>query len=411
MAGTPRLRFEGGDAAELVTTIADVVEGAAEALGNVTEATLGDTIESAIAGLAATLGTLAAQLPEGQQECEQALRHWQVISDQSRLALQMVQESEAMGQHSQQLVLHPGPSSGAPSPASVEDAQNLMRVVKAALMDVQAALNEMERDEIDELADVSLTVARMAMSMVQKTVRQMQDSANEQSTPGIIIEDLSEMEGNQRMNGTHFQGRHSESAYRASATNMPSHRLLWQPLWPRVKAWVGSPNLPSVMVPRMPTVAVAILFFTWPLCLIAFMLTLCSAVFALPCVLLADTLLQYFYSSRQQQVDECIDGALHIARLWYLTIRITLRRTTRIARAQVRRVLGGRPLADAIRDWLQHPATSALAAARLLAHVVVSASREASRLALRVYSKLPPWKVFARSVKTQVEYLWRFLGV
>lgn len=411
MAGTPRLHFEGSDAADLINVIANAVEGAAEALGTVTEATLGDAIESTFGGLAATLGTLAAQLPQGQEECEQALHQWQAISNQSRLALQMVQEAQVIDRQGQQLSLHTGPSPVAPSPVSVEEAQNLMRIVKAALLDVRAALNEMERDEIDELADVSLAVSRMAISIAQKSVRQMKDSVREQSTPTVIIEDLSEMEGHQRVNSTHFQGRHSGNTHYIFPTNIPSHRSLWKPLWPRVKAWVQSPSLPPVIAPRIPMAAVAILFFTWPLCLIVALFAFWSAILALPCVLLADILLQHFYSSRQQQVDECIDGALQVARLWYLTVRIALRRTARIARAQVRRALGGRPLGEAIRTWLRHPVTSALAAAQLLAHVVMIASREASRLALGAYARLPPWKDFAQSTKTQVRRLWGFLVV
>eukprot|EP00930_Biecheleria_cincta_P036024 TRINITY_DN24734_c0_g2_i1.p1 TRINITY_DN24734_c0_g2~~TRINITY_DN24734_c0_g2_i1.p1 ORF type:complete len:431 (-),score=59.60 TRINITY_DN24734_c0_g2_i1:123-1415(-) len=409
MPGTPRLRFEGSDAADLVDAISNVVEGAAEALRSVTEATLGDAIESAFGGLAATLGTLAAQLPRGQEECEQALRQWQAISDQSRLALQMVQETQVLDEHGRRLSLHPWPSSEGPSPISVEETQNLMRIVQAALLDVRAALNEMERDEIDELADVSLAVARMAISITQKTVRQMKDSVHKQSIPAVIIEDLGEMEGAQGVNGMHFQGSHSERAHYTFSTNLQSHRFLWRPLWPRLKTWGENPSLPTLAAP--PTVAIAMLIFAWPLCLIAALFAFWSAILALPCVLLADTLLQHFYSSRQRQVDECIDGALQVARLWYLTVRITLRRTARIARAQARRALGGRPLVEVIRTWLQHPATSALAGAQLLAHVVVSASREASRLVLGVYTRLPPWKDFVQSTKTHLECLWGFLGV
>merc|ERR1719277_339607 len=82
---------------------------------------------------------------------------------------------------------------GAAAILSSNGLQQVVRAVRAALVDVKAALDEMPREELEELTAVALAVSRMAMSTLQRASRQVAEGLERHGhipQGRILIEDL-----------------------------------------------------------------------------------------------------------------------------------------------------------------------------------------------------------------------------
>jgi len=255
-----------------------------------------------------------------------------------------------------------------------------MRVVACALTDVHVALTEVSREEIEEIAEVGLGVAHLAISMAQRAARRMLNAVERECGDGVIIEDLGETDEALRR-----VSRGSGDAAGGEVYSSSQH-LLWQPLWPRLRSWCAEPSLPEL---RVPAALIAVLVVAWPVALLCAFLSFWIVVFVLPGALLLDAGVQRLYLARQAPIDEFAEATRQCLKLWYLTARLAVRRTSRVARAQLRRALGGRPLSGAARDWARHPWSSAWAGARFGARVTASLVREAWGMAGKFYRVMP----------------------
>jgi len=362
----------------------DVLAGAEQALGAVTEESIVDGLEAAVQGIAATLGLMAARLPETPEECERALQTWQALSAGAHEA-----DGGSPGRRERRLLAVHSTARGEPPP-SKEEALQLMLVAKAVLSDVHTALAEVSRDEIEEIAEVALTVTRLALAGAQRALRQVRA---EQSlhVSGVVIEDLGGVSAGGGAGQASDSGaagvRGSATAPQAARTRRPQYA--WTPLWPRLLSWATSARPPSALTRRVnPLVVGAVLLFTWPAllvsCVVVFLFTwplwlLAGAVAAwvlavlLPMALLADLGLRRLYLWRSAEVDDFVQGAAQVCRLWYLSARLAARRCRRFARAQVQRISKGRPIAEVVEGCFRSPVESARAVAQ-----------EAARVALRL---------------------------
>ncbi|CAE8583475.1 unnamed protein product, partial [Polarella glacialis] len=112
-------------------------------LASLTEDAVADGLGAALRGLGASLSALAATLPVSARQCEQVASTW----DETRSA---IQTQDITGT--------------AESAITADEVFQVARVVKLLLADVCAALADISRDEVEELAEVGLAVARITVS-------------------------------------------------------------------------------------------------------------------------------------------------------------------------------------------------------------------------------------------------------
>lgn len=378
-------RHERQSAQSVALALVEVVDLAAAALNGLTEATLVSSLEVACRGLAATLGVLAASLPDTPDRCEQAL---QVLQAAQSSAVRHLTEGAALLHEQDRYLLVMGPA--VPPTISGQEALQVMSVVRAVLSDVRSELLEVSREELEELAAVGLAVARMAISTAQTAAQRMKADVDRDTAQTVVIEDVSE--GPRETWGWGTASLSSESGRRAEARPSPprrpdSGRYLWPPLWPALKAWASDPVLPVPdTVREHPVLTVTALGVTWPLWLTAGIVSGWSLILMLPWVLAWDAGLQAFYSWQQHSIDEFLDGTIQVVKLWYLTTRLTVRRSVRFTRAQVRRAMAGRTIWEVSVQSFRTPVSSTWASTVLLWR----AGREAVRLLVAACSQIPP---------------------
>lgn len=374
---------------EVADQIVRIVDGAADALSSVSETTLCAGLQSAVQALASTLDILIGQLPVSRAECHEVFQN---LGSSSSAVQQLARDADSLQAQARHL------SQERDMVISADDFQEALQLVRSALVDVRTALVEVPRDELEELSEVALTVARMGMVSLQGVARQVKDAVDQDArSSSVVIEDLGEAPRQQHWrpsDGIRLSGQ------------APPRRLLWEPLWPRLQAWAASPSLPSLSVPLPSAWICAVAFLVlWPMLLLLFFLLLWAFLVAVPSVLLADAALQHIYLTRQATIDRWIEGPLQLARLWYLSARLAARRAIRVAKAQLNRALAGRSFSTAARDCWQHPGRSAMIAAQVAEKVVFGMARETWRLAKFTCVHFPAYvKATAENVK--VAYAW-----
>jgi hypothetical protein len=343
-------------AQKVAVVLSRLVDRASEALANASEAGLSDGLEAACRNLADVLGELAVQIPSTSEQCQQLSSDLCEVSGD--------QDSDAA-------------FSEAPPP---EETLRLARAVKAALADAQQCLAEVPRAEIEELAGAALAASQVAVTAARSAVRRLQLVADREAagSSSVVIEDLG-VDGVSDNLGGVDSGDCVVVVHR--------RRLLWKPLWPRLRGWVAQPTLPPSLTVWLSHFAAWIMtykvpllvgcFFSWPvwICvalwiILAALVLMCVLTVILPCTLLADAGMQHVYAGWRTQVDDLAEGGLRLAKLVYLSTRLTFRQCLRVVRIQLKRALNGRGVSDAMQDGLRDPLGSLTTFARFWVRLI-----------------------------------------
>jgi len=359
---------------QLTTAIVKVVDEAERELSDVTEETVSDHIEGALRGFAGTLEAMAQQLPKTAEEYEAVA---DAIAAHSRYPAQGCPESvERSTLRSAQtaledarLRLNPSESctlaSNTPAMSRAEALAG-MRMVETVLSDVRTALNEVSREEIEEVAELGLAVARMAVTVAQTAARQLKRTADQNvrhEFERVRIEEVSDDSS-------------TTATERGSSCSRTAHprRYIWQALWPQVKSLPSTITRPWLAA--QPPVALAFAVITSPVLFWIF-------VFLMPPLLFLDEVLQRLYTWKQEQVETLSDSTVQVSKLAYLTARLTVRQSWRVARSQLKRGMAGRTVGQVLKEWLSDPVGTLQTAGAL-------GTRCAQAVAARMFSILGP---------------------
>eukprot|EP00933_Yihiella_yeosuensis_P008797 TRINITY_DN114446_c0_g1_i1.p1 TRINITY_DN114446_c0_g1~~TRINITY_DN114446_c0_g1_i1.p1 ORF type:complete len:467 (-),score=76.20 TRINITY_DN114446_c0_g1_i1:268-1620(-) len=371
------------------------------ALSNTNEDAWADSLESSLAALRASLTALSVQLPVTANQCEEVASSW----EQMRLAQD--------------------PDAG--SPITPHELANLALGAKILLEDACNALADISRDEVEELAEVGLAVARLSVSAAQAGAEKLQDAVEALTSgaprnpmhDGPIIEDLSDPSAEaSRAQPSRANGRGNVNI------RMPRpkrrRRILWTPLWPRLKSLASLTksevsgslynSLPerSNVLPQSKAAGLAyaalLLGLTvtspvWvPTCVVFLTCLLC----ALPFLLLLDMVLQYLYEPRAERLEALAEGVEQILRLWYITARLAFRRAKRFCRSMVHRLLAGRTPLEALSDGFREVRRDPKRFLQAGAASASSSLQQAFRAARAAWAKIPP----SETLRQSAQALW-----
>jgi len=373
--------------------VSGILDHAVEALNGITEAAVSDQIEVALRGLVQSLSVLSTELPETAEGCITMLEA--LGASHNAVADHLRREAEVLRAQGQRL----GAAEQGVGPSfSQVEFQEFMQMIKALLSDVRSALTDISREEIEELADVGLMVTRMALKVAQSAALQLQHAINRESRQTVIIEDLEEPidpASSSRATPCHGGKTSDDAGKMRKNTHLvlrPSHRYLWRPLWPRLRAWAARPMAPLqrpaaaalVRVRQRPLETFVVASVAMPAVVSGAFAAFWASVLGLPWVLLGDAALQHLYASRKQRVDDVVEGSLQVTRLAYLSSRLAGRRLVRLAHAQARRWLNGRTAKEAAMETIRDPVGSASAVLHFAARAAedtFGAARAAYRMA------------------------------
>lgn len=244
-----------------------------------------------------------------------------------------------------------------------------MRTLSNFCCDLQTTLEEVSKNEIQEVADAGLIVARMVCSSLHRKAKKFQDSV--QPEPLVVIEDLEEEETicgaeeteeeeeepNEADSIASFSTRASDNRFCCRRATEPKveflqSRYLWRPLWPQFKGYVRRPHVPKraqhlfQKAYEKPLAAAAVVSVSWPVAVG----TGTAAACALPWALLGDSLLQRLYASRRQEVDDSVEASLQVGKLAYTSGRLAARKFCVLAKAQFMRAFDDRTPEEVLRD-------------------------------------------------------------
>eukprot|EP00929_Paragymnodinium_shiwhaense_P086430 TRINITY_DN46948_c0_g1_i1.p1 TRINITY_DN46948_c0_g1~~TRINITY_DN46948_c0_g1_i1.p1 ORF type:complete len:424 (-),score=92.06 TRINITY_DN46948_c0_g1_i1:187-1458(-) len=322
---------------QMSTALSTVVEEASRLLNEMTEDDLSNTIEAAIKSVAAAIQRFEKEIPTSKVGCATALDALKKAVEKGRAP----QNLQSM--NSQELLC-------------------AFHKVKVLCRDLQDALEDVSREEIEELSGVGLTVARMACATAQTNAQRLHDYAHPQHT--VIIEDLEENSDPDAKAGgaeegdsvASFSTRASDSRFCRGSfeprVELLRSRYLWRPLWPRLRKWARSPSVPTpatrlcARAQERPLTALAVVTVSWP----AALGTSVAAACALPWALVGDCVLQRLYAARRQRVDDSVEASLQVGKLMYLSSRLATRKFLKMLKIQFTRCMGGREPAQVLRD-------------------------------------------------------------
>eukprot|EP00928_Gymnodinium_smaydae_P026986 TRINITY_DN21019_c0_g1_i1.p1 TRINITY_DN21019_c0_g1~~TRINITY_DN21019_c0_g1_i1.p1 ORF type:complete len:434 (+),score=43.39 TRINITY_DN21019_c0_g1_i1:26-1303(+) len=364
---------------QVVSLALPALEQAEYTLDCSTEARLADRLETGIRTLRSSLTSLAQQLPRSPKEIEQ-------------MRIRLAEQDVGM-------------------PLTSDEVASLARVADAVLNDVCIVLADISRDEIEEVAVVSLTASRLAVSAAQAAVRRLQDVVGKKDHGRVIIEDISEDVGVQEVSPASSTPPMQQQVRLRMCR--PHRRLLWPPLFPLLRCklydivtysdfaslsirgcWRGLSNFCSQYTILITATAILSPLWIIPFCVVAILAT-CS----MPWVLMADAVLQRLYEPRARRIDAVADGCWKFVRLWFVAGRLVVRRVRRMIRAMVQRSLGGRTclqaLGDSFREFCEDPFVFSQAA--LISFY--AAAKHAFGAARAAWAKLPPAVEVAESVR------------
>lgn len=231
-----------------------------------------------------------------------------------------------------------------------EEETEMLRIIAAAtnfLRDVESSLRMIDQRSAEELAEASLTVARLFVSSLQSACAQMTVEPNpgrqdrrqtsQQQRPTMDIEILED------------DCQESKSPSRSSSSSFSSKkrvRVLWPPIGPGVAhclQWTQEEAL------KRPILSVALGMMLWPAAIL-------PVVIGAPLVLL-DEFVQDLYNHFDEAplVVGLERGAAHVyhtGRLAVLGIRLAGRQTLYIVQKQLDRQGGVGPMARHCLDWV-----------------------------------------------------------
>lgn len=321
-----------------------VATRASEALTHVSEEDLTDSLEVVCFNLGAVLGNLAKELPSSRQQCEEFLARQGPVSEVC----------------------------GSPLVSSADEVWAVVSVITQALFDAQTALAEVTREEIEEIAEAALAAAQVAVAATQVAAAKLRIQANrdakaEARASTVMIEELSTVTQNaegvfcKELSTTggptvcaagrnHF----AVSTESCNVVFLRPRRYMWKPLWPKLRFWVAKSA--PLKLPRMELLALFLLL--WPFVVAFSFFTFWIAMMVLPLVLTADYVVQRLYTVCGAQIEDFLEGSYHLFRLFYVTARLTTKRTLRVVRVRLRNTMGGKSFGDTCWDALSRPCSS-----------------------------------------------------
>jgi len=347
------------DLEELAGVMVKAADGLSLALSQLSEDNVSDGIEASLQSLAALLDQLAERLPLRQEDCE---------------ALAQALEAASAARH--------GCSPEEPCCCgegvrriSREEALMGIRAIAAVMLDVRTSLHGISKDEIREIVEAGLPLARMFASAAQRSAAHVQQRVIRQKGPAVVIEDLSDEDS-----------LAEPDELPITVTLQSPRRYLWRPLWPRLQAqvWPQCRARCTEFATSRPLLTAAVAMASTPA-------AACGA-YWLAVALLADAALQRTYAWKGSEIEDAVEGAVRTANFSYLSARLLARHSLRVVQRQAERALDGRTPSDLARDVAKEVCEDPLGSAQVAAGHVASAARWAGgRLC-----ELPRWAASAR---------------
>jgi hypothetical protein len=196
------------------------------------------------------------------------------------------------------------------------------------LRDVESSLRSISQDEADELAEVALTLANMFVMSLQHFL----DSTSAEDLVSVTYGTPRDMSFSDQIE---LLDDDSKTVERTKATKQqqqqPRIRCLWPPLGPAVGATLQWSQQEAT---KRPLLAVALGMILWPAAVV-------TAVLGTP-VVACDALVQHLYQSYEHtRIIGTMEGvaaqALYAGKLTFLSTKLVVKQTLRVASRQVDR--------------------------------------------------------------------------
>mmetsp|Transcript_15831 Transcript_15831/g.28863 ORF Transcript_15831/g.28863 Transcript_15831/m.28863 type:complete len:427 (-) Transcript_15831:63-1343(-) len=332
----PPLGFQAvAEAVEVTSLLVRLVDGLVEALANTSEAEACTCLVDGLTGLAAALDRIVLLLPRDPV--------------QQRLVANLLSVKTKTSEDESPVI-------------SAEEVQTGIDAALLLLLDFRAAVTDVSKEELAEIIEIGLPLLRTAARTLQRSARRMhrralQFSSVHRST--VLIEDLDAPVPNV------FNIPSDGEVPRSVCVTIcrKKRRYLWQPLWPRLRSaihdWSEGPWVPDAASKACrtaldrPLQAALVLAFAGPA-------TVVGVTWVMPPVLLADTALQRLYTWKgSDTIDDAIDGVVQTTRVGFLSTRLLVRHSWRLASRQAKRWLNGRTptraALDVFQQWYEDP--------------------------------------------------------
>mmetsp|Transcript_32115 Transcript_32115/g.75401 ORF Transcript_32115/g.75401 Transcript_32115/m.75401 type:complete len:430 (+) Transcript_32115:63-1352(+) len=281
-----------------------------------------------------------------------------------------------------------------PPVISVDEAFKGLDAFMLAILDFRTAVAEVSEEDLAEIVEIGLPLANRACRLAQRSARRMHRSALQLSSvhrSTVMIEDL-DAPVPHTGGIVNLQSAMSDVEGTAPPVHVticrPRRRYMWKPLWPRLRTaiidWSHEPWVPEVankachIAVEKPVQAAAVLAFFGPAALM-------GVAYCTPVVLLADAALQRAYTWQgPDAVEDAVDGIVQTSTVGYLSARLLLRQSWRLATLQAKRWLDGRTPTEAavetFQQWCQDPVGCAKASLTVASSIGTKLCRGAKQV-------------------------------
>ena len=302
-------------AQQVLDLVGNLLHKANDALADLESDMLGSAIMRKCQELADTVGELASDL-ENRTDQERSLLAQACLED--------------VQQHQQLLTFPERADQEQLLALTQEDITIALVGAQELLRDIEASLRSISQDEADELADVAITLANIFLLSLSNFL--------DTTTAKDVVEATT---GGHRFSKLDFadqielleESDQTKPVPPKPTTNkkIPKVRCLWPPLGPAVGATVQWTQQEAT---KQPLLAVALGLVLWPTAVV-------TAVLGTP-VVVGDALIQHLYNSyKHTPLMNTIEGvtaqALYSGKLMFLSSRLVVRQTLRVASQQVAR--------------------------------------------------------------------------
>ncbi len=322
---------------ETLSTIGDALSHASRVLDDIeSDGILASAIRRYAADIARNVGDVARDL-EGDEEERKKWARALIDDAQSQLALEaeenlpnssIMPKQSASGDSFETLALSKSndmSAAQAVSELSEDDLMNAMTVVKTVLLDVEDALMSISEDDAEELADVSLVVAKMFLWGLQ--------SMHTQITPNMVKSGFRGIDETMDIELLDDDGNATSTEVSSDSDQRQDERMriLWPPIGPQV-ASIASWGKDSAV--KNPILSIALGMTLWP-----------AAVFGAfiggP-ILAADWCLQSGYDAIKDQgfmetAEISAANLYNVGKLYYLVSKLMIKQGLRVGKKQLKR--------------------------------------------------------------------------
>ena len=202
-------------------------------------------------------------------------------------------------------------------------------MIKSVILDTRDVLLDIQNDEMEDLASLSLQAAQIGLSRAKKTLNSIvpPPSNLERQGPHAYISELSEKEEIEWFGSSSPKKKidlsssmESEKGKKTSATK----RLIWQPLVPKINM-IYEEMLKKIDCNPLNIVAFGLFLLPLSPLLLGF---------GVP-ILIFDYILQSFYETFGDVIEDTYESGKRIIKLNYLLLKISLRQTYRMVNKQI----------------------------------------------------------------------------